>query len=142
MSSIYSDLLTKDGFIVKTLSDPRQLLFTKFYSKDIIKNSWYNIIFSLANESLFENFDKISDKIHDLLRPSSYFIYDIKITENLDQIKEILLQSFDSVYFLTPWSQMNTNPFTPFDQNQTKYCWIVALSQGSDEDPGDWLNKL
>lgn len=141
-TTIYSDLLRKDGFIVKSLTEPKQLLSSEFSSEDILQESWFNIVFSLANETLFENFEEISSKISHLLRPSSYFIYEVKITENLDRIKEILLQSFESVNFLTPWSLMNTNPFTPFDQKQNKYCWVVALSQGSDEDPADWLNNL
>ena len=141
-SNIYSDMLEKDGFIIKNISETNLLSLDELLENSDFEKSWFNLVFSLANEKLFNNFETICPIIHDLLRPSSYFIFEIKITNNIEEIQNILLQTFDSVNFLIPWSNLSTNPFSPFDSNQNRYSWVTALSQGSDEDPADWLNYL
>lgn len=141
-TNIYSDLLLKDGFITQNITETELLAASNSESENNLQKSWFNLIFSLANDHFSENFTSLSSFIHSLLRPSSYFIYEIKVSKNLENIKKILLQSFESVNFLIPWSKLYTNPFSPFDQEQSKYCWIVALSQSSDEDPAEWLNHL
>ena len=140
--NIYSELLEKEGYIIKNTTDGELFLSQNSDSEGIYQESSFNIIFTLANDKIFDNFESLCPIIHNLLRPSSYFIYEMKVEENLDFIERILLESFESVNFLTPWSQLSTNPFSPFDKNQSKYCWIVALSQGSDEDPAEWMNFL
>ncbi len=141
-TNVYSDLLMKDGFSVKNITESGLLAALNSDLEKGLQKNHFNIVFSFANDHISENLILLSSSIHSLLRPSSYFIYEIKVTENLESIKKILLRSFETVNFLTPWSQMATNPFSPFDQNQSKYCWIVALSQDSDDDPAEWLQNL
>ena len=146
-TNIYTELLEKDGFIIKN-AKIQDLISSKGsnnnkFAKDF-QESYFNIIFSLANEIIedFEDFKTLIQIVHNLLRPSSYFIYEIKIDQNLDVIREILLDNFESVNFLTPWSEMKTNPFSPFNKESSNYCWIAALSQNSYEDPAEWMNEL
>ena len=140
--NIYSELLEKEGFIIKNTTEDELFLSQDSDGEHSLQESSFNIIFTLANEKIFDNFETLCSLIHNLLRPSSYFICEMKVDEILDYVEKVLLQSFESVNFLTPWSKLNTNPFSPFDENQSKYCWIVALSQGSDEDPAEWMNYL
>ena len=140
--NIYSELLEKEGFIIKNTTEDELFLSQDSDGEHSLQESSFNIIFTLANEKIFDNFETLCSRIHNLLRPSSYFICEMKVDENLDYVEKVLLQSFESVNFLTPWSKLNTNPFSPFDENQSKYCWIVALSHGSDEDPAEWMNFL
>lgn len=140
--NIYSDLIEKEEFIIKNVSGDTLFTNIKPEFTDDLQKGWFNLIFSLANEKLPSNFEIAIEFIHDLLKPSSYFIFETKIAHNLDEIKTMLLKSFESVNFLVPWSDLKTNPFSSFDSNQHKYCWVVALSQSSDEDPGEWMNNF
>jgi len=105
------------------------------------KNS-FNIIFSLANDQLLERFQTVIRAIDDLLKPSSYFILELKISNDIEEIRDILADVFESVNFLSPWSDLTTNPFSPFDIKKSNYCWIAALSKNSDYDPGKWMESI
>lgn len=143
-TNVYSDLLIKEGYIVKH-AQLKEILSNNDITSDTDPNlpsDWFNLIFSLANDEIVENFKPVVQKIHSLLRPSSYFIFEVKIDHNLDLINEIISETFESVNFLSPWSNLTTNPFSPFDNNKSNYCWVAALSKGSDEDPGEWLDHL
>ncbi len=140
--NIYSDLLEKEGFIIENILLENLQSGEKGEILAGLQKHRFNIVFSLANEKIFQNFESVAEIIHDLLRPSSYFILEVKISHNQKEIEKILLQNFGTVNFLTPWSDLATNPFSPFDENQQKYCWVVALSQASDEDPAEWMNYL
>ena len=143
ITNIYSDLLEKEGFIVRDSSWDELLAYTTMNDKDEKKftSGFYNLVFSLTNEELSDNFEMVLHFIHDLLRPSSYFIYELKIN-HLNEIRDLFLKVFESVNFLTPWSDLHTNPFSPFDGDKNSYCWVVALSHPSDDDPAEWLEDL
>lgn len=143
-TDIYSDLLLKEGFVVRHVQLSEVISKSKNDLDDdsSLPAEWFNIIFSLANDERVDHFDEIVRTIHGLLRPSSYFIFETKIDNNLDYIKETLLGAFESVNFLSPWSNLTTNPFSPFDSSRSNYCWVAALSHSSDKDPGEWMDNL
>ena len=143
ISNIYSDILEKEGFIVRdfTWEDLLAYATMKDNNEEKFTSGFFNLVFSLANEELSNNIEMVLHSIHDLLRPSSYFIYEIRINQ-LNEIRDLFLKVFESVNFLIPWSELHTNPFSPFDSEKNSYCWVVALSHPSDDDPAEWLENL
>lgn len=141
--NIYSNLLENQGFIISNVTWA-ELISNKKNEPNYDKKfpqSYYNLVFSLANDNLLDNFENEIHKINELLRPSSYFIYEMKI-DKIDKVKELFLKVFESVSFLIPWSELNTNPFSPFNKDKSDYCWVVALTNSSDEDPAAWIEDL
>lgn len=140
-TNIYSDYIKSQDYEIKNTS------FHAIVNHDEKGNdfdTWgsnYNLIFSLANEKIPDSFDLVLSKINRLLKPSSYFILELKLEKkDLDYIQKVVLESFDSVNFLIPLNKFSTNPFTPIDFEKSNYCWMVALTHSTDEDPASWMD--
>ena len=67
-NNIYSDLLEKEGYIIKNISEKNLIGEQKVETNDTFEEGWFNLIFSLANDQLPANFEQVSNFIHDLLK--------------------------------------------------------------------------
>ena len=146
INEIHNFLKQEDYLIEKTdLSD-------SFLFQNLLEE--YNLAFSFQNHILFSElinkeeklieFKEFILKISSILKPSSYFILETKIESENERnfLKELFLRNFEQVFFYVPLKKYATNPFTKFDLSKTNFCWIIAITNSSGEDPAEWLGEF
>ena len=145
----YLALLQDEGYIAHNVS------LQNFIIKEPLKDSFYNLIFSFEWNitDIKEDSQKLEDlfsAIHNqVIKSSSYLILEIKFNseKNIDELENILTKSgFGSISVLLPAEvgqkkENIVNPFTGVDLTIHNHCWLVALSQQTDEDPAEWLQE-